>query len=96
MDYFQEFPIASDKSAAFVEVRNGALAEGISVRLSFPHKALSTFGIWRAFQSGVYALALEPMRRRDPDAQLDNRLGALLPGASASYWLELHLESVSR
>ncbi|MCJ9672223.1 MULTISPECIES: DUF4432 family protein [unclassified Neorhizobium] len=96
IDYFQETPVVSTGSMASVEVRNGALIGGVCARISFSPEALPDFGIWRAFQSGVYALALEPMRRgvsQDQPALLPRSLAA---GEKAAYWLELQLSSIDQ
>jgi len=65
-DYYQDVLITTDLPTATVEVSNGTLLGGTRARISFSRGELPAFGIWRAFQSGVYALALEPARRFDP------------------------------
>ncbi len=93
VDYFQEMPVARDLTRAAVELRNPKLLGGVRARLSFSPRALPTFGVWRAFQSGVYAFALEPMRRsvRDEGAAGYSILG---PGDTARYGIELELTAV--
>lgn len=66
VDYYQETRIVSDRPIASVELRNRALIGGTRVKLSFSPNDLPGFGVWRAYQSGVYALALEPARIFDP------------------------------
>lgn len=63
VDYFQEMPVTAGEANAAIELRNPHLLGGVRARLSFSPAALPKFGVWRAFQSGVYALALEPTRR---------------------------------
>ncbi|MCW8143094.1 aldose 1-epimerase family protein [Agrobacterium tumefaciens] len=92
VDYFQEVVIASGTAIASICVTNAVLMEGIEAKLRFSPAALPNFGVWRAFQCGVYALALEPMRRRD----MIEWPGVLSPGQVASHWLELQLSSIGR
>ena len=94
VDYFQEFPIVSTTPKATVEVRNAALTGGVRASISYPCNLLPNFGIWRAYQSGVYALALEPMRRTEADSRSNVRVGTLGAGESAVYWLELQLSTI--
>ncbi len=66
----------------------GCLRMGVS----FSRSALPKFGIWRAFQSGVYALALEPTRPQayeDDKSQLPICLAA---GETKSYWLQFNIK----
>jgi hypothetical protein len=93
VDYYQEVPIISDAPTASVEARNSLLG-GTRVRLSFPRKAMPSFGIWRAFQSGVYALALEPARRFDPDGISEDSI-TLGAGEIATYSLGIEFGSIS-
>ncbi|MGV2019328.1 hypothetical protein [Agrobacterium sp. 22-223-1] len=92
MDYFQEVAVASGAAITSIWVTNAVLMEEIEAKLRFSPAALPNFGVWRAFQSGAYAIALEPMRRRD----VIEGLGALSPGLVPSYWLELQLLSIDR
>lgn len=94
VDYFQEIPVVSGTSTASIEVRNNALTGGIRARISFPREALPNFGIWRAFQSGVYALALEPTRRAETEGSSGRHSRTLAAGESATYWLEVQLASI--
>ncbi|CDZ55560.1 aldose 1-epimerase family protein [Neorhizobium galegae] len=94
VDYFQETPVVCDRPEASVELRNSALLGGVRVRLTFPREALPTFGIWRAYQSGVYALALEPTRRFEPDGNSDNGSLTLGAGDTAEYWMTIDLRSM--
>ncbi|MBY5324369.1 DUF4432 family protein [Rhizobium leguminosarum] len=79
VDYFLEIPVISKGSSATIEVRNDKLAEGVRAIISFPPEAMPDFGIWRAFQSGVYALAVEPMRRSDLQGEAVQGYGMLEP-----------------
>ena len=65
VDYYEEAPIQGNRPSAQVELRNPDILEGTRVRLAFARNALPSFGIWRGYQSGVYALGLEPARRVD-------------------------------
>lgn len=94
VDYFQKILVISKGSSATIEVRNDKLAGGLRAIISFPLEAMPDFGIWRAFQSGVYALALEPMKRSDLQGEAGQGYGILEPGEAATYWLELRLESI--
>ena len=96
VDYFEEIPVICKGSGATVEVCNDKLAEGLRVIISFPLEAMPDFGVWRAFQSGVYALALEPMKRSDFQSGAGHNNGMLEPGETATYWLDLRLEPVNR
>ncbi|MCM2476156.1 aldose 1-epimerase family protein [Rhizobium sp. CG5] len=95
VDYFQEIPVISKGSSATIEVRNDKLAGGLRAMISFPLKAMPDFGMWRAFQSGVYALAFEPMKRSGLQGEAGQGYGMLEPGETAAYWLELQLESAN-
>lgn len=94
VDYFQEVAIPSGDTTASISVTNGVLMEGIEAKLRFSQEALPNFGVWRAFQSGVYALALEPMRRGNVNNEVNEWPGVLSPGQAPSYWLELQLSSI--
>ncbi len=94
VDCYQEIPIASDLWTASIELRNRALLGGISAKLSFSHKELPNFGIWRAFQSGVYAFALEPARHFDPESNSAEDPLILAGGETAKYKVELSLSAM--
>ncbi|RUV80818.1 DUF4432 family protein, partial [Mesorhizobium sp. M5C.F.Ca.IN.020.14.1.1] len=93
VDYFQEMPVVSNLATASVELRNPVLLGGTLARLSFSREELPSFGVWRAFQSGVYALALEPMRRFDPDGKSADSI-TLDAGGTATYGIEISLGSI--
>ncbi|TPL02157.1 MULTISPECIES: aldose 1-epimerase family protein [unclassified Mesorhizobium] len=93
VDYYQETPVVSDLPTASIELRNGALLGGIRVGLTFSRKDLPRFGVWRAFQSGVYAFALEPAWRFDPDNNAVGDSFTLEAGETARYKVELSLGS---
>ena len=95
VDYYQETPIVSDLPTASVELRNSTLLGGTQVRLSFPRKALPSFGIWRAFQSGVYAVALEPARRFDVEGNSAGGSLVLQAGETVNYKIEIALGPIS-
>ncbi|NSZ48790.1 aldose 1-epimerase family protein [Agrobacterium vitis] len=94
VDYFQEVPIVPGAATASINVSNSALMGGMQVNIEFPRAALPDFGVWRAFQSGVYALALEPMLRRDFNDEVTAGAGTLASGETATYWLELQLSAI--
>ncbi|WP_105432981.1 aldose 1-epimerase family protein [Neorhizobium sp. T6_25] len=94
VDYFQETPVVCDLPEASIELRNSALLGGVRARLSFSREALPSFGIWRAYQSGVYALALEPTRRFEPDGKSENGSLTLGAGDTAEYWMTIDLGSM--
>lgn len=93
-DYFQEVSIVGPSSTAAIEVRNNALANGIMASVAFSRDQLPDFGVWRAFQSGVYALALEPMKRTKGYERHGTETCFLAAGETASYWLEVKLSSL--
>lgn len=94
-DYFQEVSIVGPGSTVAIEVRNSALAGGIRVSVTFSRDQLPDFGVWRAFQSGVYAVALEPMKRTKGHERQGTENGSLAAGETASYWLEVKLSSLT-
>ncbi|KAA1233880.1 DUF4432 family protein [Agrobacterium tumefaciens] len=96
VDYFQEVAIASETATASIALTNAVLMDGIEVKLRFSPAALPDFGVWQAFQSGVYTLALEPMRRGNVNNEVNEWPGMLSPGQVASSWLELQLSSIDR
>ncbi len=94
VDYFREFPVTSIIPTARVALHNAALIGGVRAQISYPRAHLPVFGIWRAYQSGVYALALEPMRRADLGDTEGRCPEILSAGEIAAYWLELEFSSV--
>jgi hypothetical protein len=94
VDYFQDVAIVSQNATASISMTNAFLMNGIEAKLRYSTAALPDFGIWRAFQSGVYAIALEPMRRRDVNDEVKEGPGTLSPGQTATYWLELQLSPI--
>ncbi|OJU49965.1 MAG: hypothetical protein BGO03_01215 [Mesorhizobium sp. 61-13] len=66
-DYYRDMPVISGLPTASSEIPNGALLGGIRAKLTFSPQDLSSFGVWTAFQSGLYAFALEPALRFDQD-----------------------------
>lgn len=91
-DYFEAVPTRTQGRVS-IELLNEKLADGIRARLSFSTDALPGFGVWRAFQSGVYALALEPMYAPMGNAEDEASYAVLTAGQEKTYWLELHLSS---
>ena len=96
VDYYQEMPVVSGAPTAAIELRNPGLSGGARARLSFLRGQLPSFGIWRAFQSGVYALALEPARRHAPGGNPPDAPITLAPGETAQYQIELMLDSIDK
>lgn len=96
VDYYQETPVVSDLPTASIEVCNSALCGGTRARLSFSREDLPSFGIWRAFQSGVYALALEPARRFDPEGSSEDDSVTLGAGETARYEIAIALGSINK
>lgn len=90
VDYFQEMPTLPDTGSVAIELRNPNLLGGVRVRLTFSPNELPTFGVRRAFQSGVYTFALEPTRRFDPSGTGRESL-ALGPGDVARCDLNIDL-----
>jgi hypothetical protein len=93
VDNFQEMPIIGGPAMATVELRNPFLLGGTRARLEFERNMLPNFGVWRAFQSGVYAFALEPMRRSDPEERPDSV--TLEAGQTARYSITIELGAIS-
>jgi hypothetical protein len=90
VDYFQEMPTPTDTGSVSIELRNPNLLDGVHARLTFSPSELPTFGVWRAFQSGVYAFALEPTRRF-AQAGADHDSITLKAGQSVRYGLMVEL-----
>ncbi|WP_169516630.1 aldose 1-epimerase family protein [Kaistia adipata] len=95
VDYYQDMAVVSQTKRASIELRNPSLCGGIEARLCFLREQLPSFGIWRAFQSGVYALALEPARRCAAGEPAAGPAAALAPGGVAQYEIELTLGSMA-
>lgn len=62
VDFYEAVEVRSQSQLASVEVRNDALSGGIGVVIEYPKDLLPKLGVWRAFQSGVYTMAVEPSR----------------------------------
>jgi hypothetical protein len=91
-DYYEEMPLCGSSESASIELRNDKLLGGVRAVLTFSPRALPKFGIWRAFQSGVYALALEPARPSVSGPTAAMPLGA---GEVAHYAISLELGPTS-
>ncbi len=91
VDYFEKVPLMEGSETATIALSNPGFSQGTGVELKFSRQALPGFGIWRAFQSGVYALALEPMHGPE---QVDNQ--NLQPGEGSSYRLEIAVTGMGR
>jgi hypothetical protein len=78
---------------AAVRVSNPALG-GLALVLGFDLKALPAFTVWRAYQSGIFALGIEPHTGLgDPAARrVPADLDFLAPGDKRSYALSLEAE----
>jgi hypothetical protein len=66
VDYYEAVELRSRSGTVSVEVRNDALSGGIGVRIEYLKDRLPKLGLWRAFQSGVYTMAVEPSRPAFP------------------------------
>ncbi|RWH46348.1 MAG: DUF4432 family protein [Mesorhizobium sp.] len=93
VDYFQEIPVTLGEANAAIELRNRHLLGGVRARLSFSPTALPSFGVWRAFQSGVYALALEPTRRFGAEGTSPNSI-TLDGGQMVTYAVAIELAPI--
>lgn len=71
------------RTAGEVSILNEATE--LAVMLKFDHKVLDKFAVWRAYQSGVFALGLEPKTQPADDRPL------LAPGESRRYLVQLFL-----
>lgn len=89
VDYYQPTEISPGQTTS-VELLNRNLAGGTVVRLMFKQAELPSFGIWRAYQSGVYALALEPAH---PGLSAGADRSILNPGDLATYEVRILLAS---
>ncbi|MFM9978512.1 MAG: DUF4432 family protein [Sphingomonadaceae bacterium] len=59
-DRVEQFdPVLLEQGVARVAIANPKLS-GLSLEIEFDRSALPAFGIWRAYQSGIFALGLEP------------------------------------
>ncbi|USX06723.1 aldose 1-epimerase family protein [Paraburkholderia fungorum] len=96
MDYYQSVPVTTNLPTATIEVSNATLLGGIRARISFPRRELPAFGIWRAFQSGVYALGLEPARQFDPQGSPTDGSVTLKGGDVVKYDVMIALDPVGR
>ncbi|MCP1201061.1 DUF4432 family protein, partial [Notoacmeibacter sp. MSK16QG-6] len=89
-DYYEDVPTASKDDAATIMIMNRGLSGGLCVKLNYSRVSLPLFGVWRAFQSGVYALALEPARPTDP-AGPSEIARFLLPNETATYRVSVEI-----
>lgn len=93
VDYFQEFPLKSDRDLVTVGLQNKSFAGDVNLKMSFSCQSLPKFGIWRAFQSGVYALGLEPTNPQIHDEKQKQCLQTLAAQESKNYSLEIEISS---
>ncbi|WP_321936329.1 aldose 1-epimerase family protein [Paraburkholderia sp. J8-2] len=96
VDYYQGVPVTTGKPTATIEVRNGTVLGGLRARISYRRSQLPVFGIWRAFQSGIYALGLEPARPFDPQANANDSSMTLEGGESRQYAITLELGDAAK
>ncbi|WP_284392630.1 aldose 1-epimerase family protein [Devosia yakushimensis] len=89
VDYYEGIAVQPNQAIATIELRNEALLGGMRARLSYPTAALPALGIWRAFQSGIYALALEPAKPQSPETNI------LAPGESVTYKIGIGIGSTT-
>lgn len=74
------------RTAGEVSILNHTAA--LAVTLKFDHEALDKFAVWRAYQSGVFALGLEP-KTQPADAR-----PLLAPGERRTYEVRLTLQKL--
>ena len=67
--------------------RIGAVGGGVAVEIGFDPVAMPMTALWRAFQSGTYALGLEPQTDLE-----DARTTTLAPGEARDYGLSVELD----
>lgn len=91
VDYYQRLEVRSPSPTASVEVRNDALLGGVGVCIEYPKNLLPTFGIWRAFQSGVYVFAIEPGRPAPTIGQGIGPTSCLEAGQVAEYEIAIRI-----
>jgi hypothetical protein len=60
---------------------------GVSVGLDFSRRHLSKLAVWRAYQSGVFALGVEPRTEQAEDRPL------LQPGECCAHWVAISLSA---
>jgi hypothetical protein len=96
VDFYEPVALRSDGPAATIELQNHTLLGGVCARVTYPRATLPNLGIWRAFQSGVYALALEPANPSIFDAALDSYSRVLRPGEDATYQVGITFAAQSR
>ncbi|WP_129544526.1 aldose 1-epimerase family protein [Serratia sp. 1D1416] len=94
-DYYEDIPITASGKTASVSLTSETPAGELRVRLCYPREELPAFGIWRAFQSGVYALSIEPARRFDPQGAHANGSVTLQAGDVVKYNIVIALGSVN-
>jgi len=70
-----------------VGLGNARLAGGCALDIAYSAATLPALGLWRAYQSGVYALGLEPLTGIEPDGgyQGPGTPHYLEPGATRAY-----------
>lgn len=76
-----------DLAASGVSLTNSTA--GLGVNLKFGRETLPRFAVWRAYQSGIFALGLEPKTEPAEERPM------LAPGERREYRLELSLNSLT-
>jgi Domain of unknown function (DUF4432) len=87
-------PEADGEGMVMVGMRNPTLLAGVSLRVRFSKAQLPQVGLWRCWQSGLYAMGIEPCSGLDPGALVYNGKGTphfLEPGARRRYELTLEV-----
>ncbi|MFZ4213540.1 aldose 1-epimerase family protein [Pantoea endophytica] len=64
-DHYLDVPVTADGLCATVSLTSDTPVGTVRASICYPRESLPAFGLWRAFQSGVYALSIEPARRFD-------------------------------
>lgn len=95
IDYYTAVLSCEQAESTEVSVINAELAGGAKVTVSFPKQCLPDFGVWRAYQSGVYALALEPGFSSDC-VNGERHPAVLLAGEQRVYDLSIRVETLTK
>lgn len=85
VDFYEAVEVRSHSQLASVEVRNEALLGGIAVVIEYPKDLLPKLGVWRAFQSGVYTMAVEPSQPANVAGEAGEVPSILQAGQIAEY-----------
>ncbi|MEN4981219.1 aldose 1-epimerase family protein [Erwinia billingiae] len=90
-DYYQDVPVISRGLCATVSLTSDTPVGPVRASICYPRESLPSFGLWRAFQSGVYALGVEPARRFDAENAQAKGNVTLQAGDTAYYGITITL-----